>query len=504
MSDERLPNEPFPVAQISPAKQAWYQQLSRMWFATIACLVLAIGLTWYSMDAAGTMVAIRFPEGHGLKPGDVLRHRGIDVGEVRRIDLSANLDSVIVHAELLPSAEAMACEGTKFWIVRPQLDLTGISGLETAVGAKYIAVVPGNSDLKKVQFDGLDSRPPDGAQRTGLELVLRGAERFGVHPGSPLTWRGVEVGAVLSSGLSPDARHVDTRVQVFEAYRRLVSRDSKFWVTSGFQLDLGMSGLELSADSLASIARGGIAFITPGGDVDSAGDSVQPGEVFTLHDKPEEAWTESASAIHLLKQPTPRVGRVQAEWARKVLGFTRRHQTAASAIVIAGNASATLFFPADLTEIPEDAIEDSFQWSYRSSKGQTALPPLAETTATSEGDLQQQIFRLPMDLQQVPASDRVPENRVRVPVSPEDGFAVRNSGQGEDDSLVVLEMIGRDQWRQRDDGTWLIANGNLNREIWHGAVVIASQDEKVIGMLVVVDDLPAIVPLPLPTPGESK
>ncbi len=69
------------------------------------------------------------------------------------------------------------------------------------------------------------------------------------------------------------------------------------------------------------------------------------------------------------------------------------------------------------------------------------------------------------------------------------------------DSAVVIEMIGKHELRL-NDGVWTVSNSNLNREIWHGAVVIASQDESVIGMLVVVDDLPTIVPVsPLDAPN---
>jgi hypothetical protein len=216
----------------------WLAQLSRMWLVTLACLALAVGLTWHSLDAPGHEIVIRFPEGHGLKPGDVLRYRGIDIGHVESVQLNQALEGIDVNAVLDSSASAIACEGSRFWIVRPQLDFTGVSGLETAVGAKYIAVIPGHTKTKQSQFEGLSGRPPDGLGRDGIEIILRGDHRFGVHAGSPLTWRGVEVGQVLSSSLSPDALHIDTRVRIQDSYRRLLSRNSKFWVTSGIHMGL--------------------------------------------------------------------------------------------------------------------------------------------------------------------------------------------------------------------------------------------------------------------------
>ncbi|MFO0264863.1 MAG: MlaD family protein, partial [Planctomycetota bacterium] len=136
-----MTSEEFPAAEIVSQRGqiAGRLAVSRMWLATLACLAGAIALVWFSLEPAGTEIAIRFQEGHGLKPGDTLRNRGIDVGRVLSVELDKDLAGVDVRAELAPAAKALAREGTRFWIVRPTVDVTGISGLETAVGSKYIA-----------------------------------------------------------------------------------------------------------------------------------------------------------------------------------------------------------------------------------------------------------------------------------------------------------------------------------------------------------------------------
>lgn len=524
----------FPVAKVSVVGEPWCLRISRWWIATALSVALAIGLAWVSLRSAGPKIVIRFSEGHGLKPGDVLRHRGIDIGVVETIELGDSLEAVTVQVGLAPSASAIACDGSKFWIVRPQLDLTGISGLETAVGAKYIAVAPGRSRLKKHQFDGLDNPPPDGLRRTGLELVLRGEQRFGVNPGSPLTWRGVEVGTVLSSGLSPDARNVDTHVLVFDPYRRLVSRNTKFWVTSGFDLQLGMTGVELSADSLASIARGGIGLITPDADrndqVSSGNTGVQAGDVFTLHPSVNDQWVSSASAINLLLRPIPEIGRLKATWKQKTFGFTRDVEATGSGLLIRDDESAVLLLPADLATIPERAIEGSFELVYTCNEDQLNITPqilsTSQVLSTSQAEVVSRdspqgqesisepierdprdahLIRLPLNAERIEGFSPISVDRLRIPVSPEDCFAVKGarhgqSGRGDADAAVVLQMIGKHQL-QAEDGVWRIFNDSLNREIWHGAAVIASDDEKVIGMLIVEEGLPSIFPLsPLDVP----
>jgi paraquat-inducible protein B len=257
---QTLQTAQFPIAQVREARATSALLLtSEMWWATAICLLLAFWLTWRAIPASGPSIVILFPDGHGLKSGDAVRHRGIDVGTVSEVVLSEDLSQISATVTFTPEAAKLAREGTRFWIVRPQLSLTGVSGLETAVGAKYIAVSPGdpNGALRK-SFDGLAIAPPDEQNGKGIDVVLRSDGRHGVTVGSPITWRGIDVGQTLAIHLSPDARFVDVHAQIQPEYSRLLQKNSRFWVTSGLGVDVGLSGLHLNADSLSSIVRGGI------------------------------------------------------------------------------------------------------------------------------------------------------------------------------------------------------------------------------------------------------
>ena len=157
-------DEQIPMAETRAAPGRLVKS-SPMWLVTLACLALAIGLTWFSMDTPGVKVTVHFVEGHGLEPGDSVRYRGIDVGRVNEVALGESLTGVVVGIELDPAAEGLAREGSRFWIVRPEISLKGVSGLDTAVGANYVAVLPGSSDEPQAVFEGLPSRPPETSQR---------------------------------------------------------------------------------------------------------------------------------------------------------------------------------------------------------------------------------------------------------------------------------------------------------------------------------------------------
>ena len=75
-------SEQFPVGAVRSTANAGRFLQSRMWWLTLMCLILAIWMAWSSLPEKGTEITIRFPEGHGLKAGDSVRYRGIDVGIV--------------------------------------------------------------------------------------------------------------------------------------------------------------------------------------------------------------------------------------------------------------------------------------------------------------------------------------------------------------------------------------------------------------------------------------
>lgn len=486
-----MTEDEFPVADISEGSKSWWTGLSKMWLATIACLLIAVALTAHALESPGPMIVIHFSEGHGLKPHDALRHRGIDIGQVESVQLNEELDGVEVRVVLDTSAEAIACEGSRFWIVRPELDFTGISGLETAVGAKYLAVIPGGSKTKQTEFEGLSKRPADTLGRESIEIILRGDDRYGVNPGSPLTWRGVEVGQVLSSSLTGDAMHVDTRVQILAPYQRLLSRNSKFWVTSGVHMGLNVTGFELDTESFATIARGGIAFITPG-PVDST-DTVEPGDVFKLHEERDDHWIDNTTALNLTELEPPPLASIVASWKQKYFGITRSYKLQSTALTVATQSEFMALAPASIVTPPIDAIEDTFAIEYRWEALTSELEP------ASEAEKPALIKALPVSHAGLNFASVVTADRIRALRQPEECFAVRQSRSSENESAVVIEMIGKHQLTA-DLDAWKTSNTNLHSEIWQGAPVIASEDAKVIGMLVVTDEGALIAPLPL-APG---
>lgn len=479
----------FPVAQVPEVRDtSALLMASRMWWVTAVCLVIAFWLTWRAIPAHGPTIEIQFPDGHGLKSGDGVRHRGIDVGTVSEVVLSDDLSQISASVTLTPEAARLAREGTRFWIVRPQLSLTGVSGLETAVGAKYIAVSPGDpKGPPRKSFEGLATVPPDEDSGHGIDIVLRSEARRGVTVGSPIAWRGVDVGQTLSIHLSPDARFVDIHARIQPEYSRLLQKTSKFWVTSGLGVDVGLTGLHLNADSLSSIVRGGISFATPTASDDKL--PIQSGQMFLLHEKPDPAWLNSAASLPLVGFELPPTVMIHGTRKTSLLGISRTQKFSVNGLVVRRNGSelelltASDVLPTDAAtsgtvsgtsaEFRVESLDSDFAATI-TLQPKTAPAISDEVTASAAG----YNWFVGADLKHNFASAEATD--LRVPTQPEDCCICR-SVQNDGRATSVIQSISRDQITANGT-TWTVNIESSDLAAWHGAPLVSMADGKIIGV----------------------
>lgn len=93
-------------------------------------------------DRAGTLITIRVDRADGLKPGTPIRFRGLDVGSVESVDLTSDLQAVLLRARITGAQDRIARVGTRFWVVKPAFGLVRTENLDTLVGGLYLEVLP--------------------------------------------------------------------------------------------------------------------------------------------------------------------------------------------------------------------------------------------------------------------------------------------------------------------------------------------------------------------------
>ena len=468
--------EALPQAQIKHQRR-W----SYVWMLPLIALLSATWLAAGVWQQRGDMITVRFQQGYGLKPGDALRYRGIDVGQIESVQLADDLSSLWVNVRLIPSATDLARAGSRFWIVRPQLALTGVSGLDTVVGANYLSLLPGRGEPQN-QFIGLEQPPFAGIREPGgLEIVLTTRGKGNLTAGTPISYRQVIIGHLLAVDLARDASAVEARAYIKPDYTNLIREQIKFWRTSAARVSAGISGFSVDVDSVHSLVLGGINLAIPS----QPGKRVEHNHYFQLHDKPEEQWLDWIPGLSLYddaelnQQSRPYLLAASLRWSyRDWMYWQRDSERRAWLLPLAQG----LLGPADVLEAPEDALAGSVQLWLEDEP----LPTAIKTTQAYAPSL----ALLPIKHEYPTWSAK----QIRVSAKPEDSLIIA-------DFDLPTRFIGADRYRvNTDNGTesWIVAAELPFDSRWHGAAVMAESDGKLLGLLLVSDEIVKVVPVTTP------
>lgn len=262
-----------------------------LWLLPIAALGVGLWLAYNRLSTTGPEISIVFKSAEGLNAGNTkLRYKELDVGTVTDVVLSDDLSHVIVQAQMLNTAVPLLREDTQFWVVKPQISASGVSGLETILSGSYIAIDPGKSDSKARKFIGLEDIPLVTPSEPGLRIRLVTENAAGINVGTPLYYRGIKVGQVEQIKFDTDFSHLNLTVFIRAPYDALISTNTKFYNIGGFSFDVSTSGINLELNSLETLVLGGITFTTPASFITDS-NKVDNNSVFTLYHSEKDSKT---------------------------------------------------------------------------------------------------------------------------------------------------------------------------------------------------------------------
>lgn len=254
--------EPTPEVRVRVERRPpWAGWL--IWLVPVIAVVVGLWLGAKAWLDRGPVITVSFLGAEGLEAGKTkVRYKDVDIGTVSAIRLTPDHARVEVTAELKKFAgiDSMLVADSRFWIVRPQVSVSGVSGLGTLLSGPYIGLDIGRSSQARRSFVGLEVPPIVTAGVAGRRFKLKATTMGSVSIGSPLYFRRVPVGAVVAADLDADGGAVTFTVFVNAPYDRFVSQRSRFWHASGVDISLGADGIGIHTQSLASIIGGGIAF----------------------------------------------------------------------------------------------------------------------------------------------------------------------------------------------------------------------------------------------------
>lgn len=268
-----------------------------VWIVPIVALIVGGYMIFKEVNEQGPQIKILFEDGAGIEAGKtVLQHKGVNIGSVESVVLSSDLNQVEAIVSLQKSAKGIAREGSKFWILRPEIGIEGISGLGTLISGPSIQVSPGVGPFQK-KFVAQKRTPLEGSD-LGYHYFLRVPQLGSLKPGSPILYRQFRVGEVVDTELAGDATAVRVKILINSPYDKLVRSDSVFWNASGIAMKVGLLGAKIQTDSLQSILAGGIMFATPD-EEDELAELAPVNTEFQLHSEVDEDWLEWSPSIPL-------------------------------------------------------------------------------------------------------------------------------------------------------------------------------------------------------------
>ncbi|EGV29700.1 Mammalian cell entry related domain protein [Thiorhodococcus drewsii AZ1] len=249
----------MPQAVVRPPSR-----LSLVWLIPLIAVAVGAWLAVKTLSERGPTVTIEFKTASGLSAGQTkVKFKDVDVGQVTAIDVGADLKTVIVTAELKHGFAEHLSENTRFWVERPRVSASGISGLDTLLSGVFIAMDPGEKGRDRRRFKGLEEPPLFSTAEPGTQFVLRSPTLGSLNIGSPVYYRQIQVGQVVGYSLDADGRAVSIEVFVSSPHDALVSGNTRFWNASGIDFSMSGAGFSVDTQSLLSVVIGGVGFDTP-------------------------------------------------------------------------------------------------------------------------------------------------------------------------------------------------------------------------------------------------
>lgn len=262
MSDSPRSTPESPAA--APVVKTRRFNVSLVWIVPIIASLVGASMLISDVLNAGPQIEISFQTAMGIEANKTqVRYKNVVIGQVTAIALSDDRSHVVANVDLNKSAEGFTAEDSVFWVVRPRIGANGISGMDTLLSGAFIGADAGSAEARKKEFVGKETPPPITYGEQGKRFTLHTEDLGSLDIGSPVYYRRIEVGQVISYQLAEDGKGVDVEIFVHAPIDKFVTTDTRFWNASGIDLTVGASGLKVNTESLSTILAGGVAFIEP-------------------------------------------------------------------------------------------------------------------------------------------------------------------------------------------------------------------------------------------------
>ena len=253
-------------------------------------------------ESDNVVITLHLGQAEGITKSTKIKYQGVEIGSVKDVRFGPMMKDLIATARVQKEAAVLFREKSKLWLTGPTIGLNGVQNISTMLTGPFISVVKGDGELT-TEFTVHQDEPRIDVY-TGLNIILEAPSLGFLSIGNPVYYRQIKVGQVTGYDLSPTAQKVLVKVNIYPEYGKLVSSDSKFWLSSGIRASWDFfSGLKLDTESVEALLTGGISFATP--EPGKMSEHARNGDHFTLHSKKDIEWTTWAPELTVFSMESP-------------------------------------------------------------------------------------------------------------------------------------------------------------------------------------------------------
>ena len=251
------------------AKTKEKKSISFVWILPLVVFCILGWIAYESYSKKGTNISIIFKSAEGLKEGQTpLEYKGLHLGKVTKIeinDLNSVKVNILVNSDVV---KYVATQGASFWIKKPTVSLTKISGLGTLLSGYKIEIAPTLKTIEefdsvkpKFDFIGLDSKPNYFLDEKGYYVSILSNRADLVEVETPIFYNKFQIGEIVSKEFRDE--NVYLKAYIYDRYNDLVNKSSSFVMNKALKVNFGAGGMHLELSSLYSALVGGITVVTP-------------------------------------------------------------------------------------------------------------------------------------------------------------------------------------------------------------------------------------------------
>jgi len=234
-----------------------------VWIVPLLALIVGGWLIYQYYSKQGPMITITFKNSGGLEPRQSqVKFRDVKVGTVEKVEILQQKEGVKVYVRINKDVTPFLNKDAKFWIVKPEIDLGKVRGLDALMNGAYIQLYSKLGSEAKREFKGLVEPPLSFQEENGHTYKLISESSYDFNEGTPVYFKQMIVGHVKKVNLTPDAKKVEVYVFIKEPYDKYININTKFWSLKNFTLDLTDRGVQVESGSLTQLLLGGIEFDT--------------------------------------------------------------------------------------------------------------------------------------------------------------------------------------------------------------------------------------------------